>query len=86
MFGGLGAKLKNKAVQTAIKTQLKKMPPEQRELIEALLEKDPELLMKMAEETQELVKQGKDQMVAMMEVGKKYQKELQEVLLKVKSK
>ena len=81
MLGGLGSKLKNKAVQTALKAQLKKMPPEQRQMFELILEKDPELLIKMAEETQALIKEGKDQMVAMMEVGKKYQSQLQALLM-----
>ncbi len=81
MLGGLGSKLKNKAVQAALKAQMKKMPKEQAQMLETLLEKNPELLMKMAEETQALVKQGKNQMVAMMEVGKKYQKELQAALM-----
>ena len=82
MLGNIGSKLKNKAVQTALKAQLKKMPPEQREMFELIMEKDPELLMKMAEETQALIKQGKDQMVAMMEVGRKYQGELQALLMR----
>ncbi len=82
MFGGLGAKLKGKAVQAALKAQLKKLPQEQREMLELILEKDPDLLMKMAEEAQELVKQGKDQMSAMMEVGRKYQSELQALIMK----
>ncbi len=84
MLGGIGAKLKGAAVKTALKTQLKKLPKDQREMLEALMEHNPELLMKMAEETQELVKGGKDQMVAMMEVGRKYQKELQEALMQFK--
>lgn len=73
MFG----KLKEKAIQKVIKSQLKDMPKEQREMLEAMVDKNPELFVKIAKETQELVKQGKDQMVAMMEVSKKYRSELQ---------
>ncbi len=86
MFGNLGAKLKTGALKTALKTQLKKLPQEQRELLEYILDNKPELLLKMAEEAQELIKSGKDQMAAMLEVGKKYQKELQEVLKEQQNK
>ncbi len=68
---------KNFLVKKMIKSQLKNMPKEQAEMIEQMVEKDPDLFVKMAKETQELVKQGKDQASAMMQVSKKYQKELQ---------
>ncbi len=75
MFGF--GKLKDAATKKIIKSQLKDMPKEQREMLEAMVEKNPDLFVKIAKETQALVKQGKDQMVAMMEVSRKYQSELQ---------
>lgn len=80
MFGKLIGNAKQAAMKKMLKSQLKDMPKEQAEMVERMLEKDPELFMKMAKEAQELVKGGKDQMVAMMEVGKKYQKELQRLM------
>lgn len=56
------------------------MPKDQAEMLERMVEKNPDLFIKMAKETQELVKkQGKDQMSAMMEVSKKYEKELRQL-------
>lgn len=63
-----------------MQSQLKNMPKDQAEMLTSMVEKNPELFMKIAKETQELVKGGRDQMSAMMEVGKKYQKELQQLM------
>ncbi len=62
-----------------MKAQLKNLPKDQAEMIGAMIEKNPELFMKIAKETQQLVKGGKDQAVAMMEVSKKYRKELEQL-------
>jgi len=62
-----------------MKSQLKNMPKDQAEMIGAMIEKNPELFMKIAKETKELVKGGKNQAVAMMEVSKKYRKELEQL-------
>ncbi len=75
-----GKKVKDKAVGMAMKSQLKKMDPAQRQMFEALMENNPELLEKIAKESQALIKSGKSQMQAMMEVGKKYQKELAQAM------
>lgn len=63
-----------------VQSQLKNMPKEQQEIVTRLLEKNPDLFMKIAKETQDKVKGGKDQMLAMMEVSKKYQSELKKAL------
>lgn len=61
--------------------QLKDMPKDQRDMIMKLLENNPDLFMKMSKEVEHKIKkEGKDQMLAMMEVGKKYQKEIKEAL------
>ncbi|MAJ97096.1 MAG: hypothetical protein CMI56_00590 [Parcubacteria group bacterium] len=72
--------LKNFLVKKLMKSQLKNMPKDQADMIGAMIEKNPELFMKIAKEAQQLVKGGKDQMAAMMEVSKKYQKELQQLM------
>ncbi len=61
-------------------SQLKDMPKDQADMIAAMVEKNPELFMKIAKETQDLVKGGKDQMNAMMEVSKKYRRELEQLM------
>ena len=63
-----------------LKAQLKNMPGEQAQILEKMIDKDPDLFIKISQETQALVKQGKDQMNAMMEVSKKYRKELEQLM------
>lgn len=73
MFGNL----KNFAVKKLLEKQMKDAPPEQREMIMALLEKDPKLFEKIAKEMQEeMKKNGNNQMAAAMKVLPKYQKEI----------
>lgn len=73
--------IKNFLVKKMAERQLKDMPPQQRDMIMKLLENNPDLFMKMSKEVEHKIKvEGKDQMLAMMEVGKKYQKELKEAM------
>lgn len=73
MFG----KTKNFMMKKLLERQLKDAPPEQKEMVMTLMEKNPELLQKISEEMQAEMKKGKDQMAAAMTVMPKYQKELQ---------
>lgn len=66
----------------ATKYATRKLPAEQKELINTLVNEDPKLFEKIAKETQELIKAGKPEMYASFEIMKKYQKELQEVAAK----
>lgn len=73
--------VKNYLIKKMAERQLKDMPKEQREMIQTLLENNPDLFVKMSKEVEHKVKkEGKDQTLAMMEIGKKYQKELAEAL------
>ena len=73
--------IKDFFIRKLAERQLKNMPKEQREMIGTLLKNNPDLFVKMSKEVEhKMKKEGKDQMLAMMEVGKKYQKELQEAL------
>jgi len=63
-----------------MKSQLKNVPPEMREKIEELVEKDPQLLMELAQEVQKLMKSGKGQMEAMKHVAMKHQDKLKGLL------
>jgi NADH dehydrogenase FAD-containing subunit len=73
--------IKNFMIKKMAEKQLKDMPQEQREMIMHLIENHPDLFMKMSKEVEHKTKkEGKDQMLAMMEVGKKYQSELQKAL------
>lgn len=68
---------KNYMMKKLIERQLKDAPPEQRELIMTLMEKNPALFEKIATEMQAEIKAGKTQMAAAMKVMPKYQAELQ---------
>lgn len=56
------------------------IPPEQIDMIIKMMEKDPELFKKIASEIQVKIKSGMDSNVASLEVMKKYEKELKELV------
>jgi hypothetical protein len=73
--------VKDFLIKKLAERQLKDMPAEQKEIVMTLLENNPDLFMKMSKEVEHKIKkEGKDQTLAMMEVGKKYQKELKQAL------
>ena len=73
--------MKNFLLRQAAKWKLKDVPEGQREQILTLIEKNPELMQKIAEEIERRPKKGGEpQMKATMEVMKKYQNELRELL------
>lgn len=75
--------IKDFFVKKMLKSQLKKsgLPEAQQEkLIEGMIA-NPALFEKMAKEIKELEKQGKNQMAASMEVMKKYQNELRDIMM-----
>lgn len=76
MFGNV----KNFMMKKLLERQLKDAPPEQRELIMTLVEKDPKLFEKIAMEMQAEIKAGKTQMSAAMKVMPKYQNELRALM------
>lgn len=74
--------IKDFFMKKILASQLKKsgLPQEQQDkLLNAML-KNPELFQKIAQEIKELEKQGKNQMFASMEVMKKYQNELRQLM------
>lgn len=73
-------KAKQFMTRKLLERQLKSAPPEQRELIMTMLEKDPELFEKIAKEMQEEMKKGGTQMSAAMKVLPKYQAQLQSLM------
>lgn len=77
MFG----KIKNYAVKKMLQSQLKDAPPEQKEMIMGLMEKNPKLFEQMAKEIQDEMKNnGNNQTAAAMKVLPKYQKELMDAM------
>lgn len=77
MFG----KIKNFAMKKVLERQLKDAPPDQKEMIMTMMEKDPKLFEKIAKEIDaEMKSNGKNQMAAAQKVLPKYQKEIMAVM------
>lgn len=76
MFG----KAKDYLTKKLLEKQLKNVPPEQKEMIMTMMEKDPKLFEKIATEMQAEMKSGKSQMEAAMKVMPKYQAQLQALM------
>ena len=74
--------IKDFFVKKLIESKLKDVPEEQREQIIKLITENPELFEKIGKEIQQKTKEGKSEMAASMEVMRKYQSEIQKVMIK----
>lgn len=72
--------LKEFFLKKLVQSKLKDVPHEDREKIMKMMEKNPELLMKIAEDVQVKIKNGMDQMTATMEVMKMHEAELRKLI------
>jgi hypothetical protein len=63
-----------------IKSQLKNLPPEQQQLITALLEKNPKLFKQIGEEIKAKKKAGMDEQMASMQVMMAHKSEIQKIM------
>jgi hypothetical protein len=73
MFG----KIKQYALRKVLQAKLKDAPPEQKEMLLSMLEKDPKLFEKIAKEMQaELKQNGNNQLAAAAKVLPRHQKEI----------
>jgi len=75
--------IKDFFVKKMLAKQLKKsgLPQQQQDMIIAAVLKNPQFFEKIAKEAKALEKQGKSQQVAMMEVMRKHQGELQKIMM-----
>lgn len=71
---------KNFLMKQMIKRQMKGVPEDQQEQIMTMVEKNPDLFMKIAHDVQEKVKGGMNQQQAMMMVMKANEAELRKAL------
>ena len=69
-------------IKQAIKHGAKDLPKDQQDMLQAAVEKNPELFAKISKEIEVLKKSGKPEMYASLDVMKKYQKELQSLFQK----
>lgn len=72
--------IKNFLMKKMMQSQLSKLPADQRKVVEDLMEKNPDLLMKIAHEVQEEMKKGKSQEEALMAVALTHKDELKNLL------
>lgn len=73
--------IQNFLIRQVAKSKMKGMPEAQREQLLTMFEKNPELMKKIGEEIDRRVKKGGEpQMKASMEVMRKYQNELRELM------
>lgn len=72
--------MKNFLMKQVLRMQLRNAPKEAREMVETLMEKNPDLLMKLATEVQEEMKKGKNQEAALMAVAMRNKEALQGAL------
>lgn len=72
--------IKKFMLKQALKLQGKNMPDDQRQMLETLIEENPDLMMKIGKEIKAQTKAGKPQHAAMMEVMKRHQNELRKAL------
>jgi len=68
-------------LKQALKFGAKDLPKEQLALFEKMIDKNPKLFEKIAQEMKDLEKSGKPEMYAALDVMKKYQKELQSLMM-----
>ncbi len=74
--------MKDFFVKKLIQSKLKGVPQEQQDQIIAMVTENPELFEKIGKEIQQKTKEGKSEMASAMEVMRKYQGEIQKVMMK----
>ena len=78
--------VKSYVTRKMLERQLKDMPEQQRMLFMRMIEKNPTLFETIAKEVQQKKKEGQDETLASMAVMKKYQTELQSLMLSLEKK
>ena len=73
-------KIKNYMMKKVMDHKMKDADPQQRQMIEKLMNENPELLEKIQKEIKQEMNNGKDQMAASMVVMKKHQSEIQKIM------
>ena len=70
---------KNIFFKKLLESKMKDVPPEQREQVLGMIEKNPDFFETVAKEIQDEIAKGKDQMAATMEVMGRHQDELKKI-------
>lgn len=73
--------IKDFFVKKMLESKLKGLPADQREMITKLVQENPALFEKIGGEIKQKQKEGKSETAAAMEVMRKYQGEIQKVMM-----
>ncbi len=73
--------VKNYILKKYMKSKMKNVPQQQQDMIMKLIDEKPELFEKMGKEIKQKTKEGKSETAASMEVMRKYQNELRELMM-----
>ena len=78
--------IKDFLIKKVVKSKLKNLPQDQQDMIIALVSENPEFFKKLQNQIEAKKKQGKDEQVAMMQVMRENQAEIQKLLLQWQKK
>lgn len=78
--------IKDFFIKKIIQSKLKNLPKEQQEMIMALVSENPDFFKKLQNQIEAKKKQGKDEQVAMMQVMRENQAEIQKLVLQWQQK
>lgn len=73
--------LKNFILKKLIQSKMKGLPKDQQDMILGLVTEHPELFQKIGEEIKTKTKNGMNEQMAMMQVMRQYQGELQKIMM-----
>lgn len=83
---GIFSGLKNKAISALVRSKMKGLPKDQQDMIIALVSENPEFFKKIQGEIEAKKKQGQNEQMAMMQVMRENQAEIQKLMMAFQSK
>lgn len=78
--------LKNKAISAMVRSKMKGLPKDQQDMIIALVSENPTFFKKIQDEIETKKKQGQNEQMAMMQVMREHQAEIQKLMMSWQSK
>lgn len=78
--------LKNKAISAMVRSKMKGLPKDQQDMIIALVSENPEFFKKIQEQIEAKKKAGQNEQMAMMQVMRENQAEIQKLMMAFQSK
>lgn len=73
--------IKSFLTEKLVRSKMKNLPKQQQDMFIKLIEENPELFKKIGDEVKALTKSGSSEMTATMQVMRKYQAEIQKLMM-----